>query len=153
MYLQHCSTAAVLVLVGAYLELIMRAAEQSSVVINDGVFRCRMIRGAQDRATDTTTGAPSVHTSVACVHRSFRNLSLLIGQLKLDNTFLLMFCLIHRRIASACPPVLAAHRNTTPAFLDHHSSWLHGSLHAPLPSPNVRVWVLTAGAGYCSLLL
>ena len=68
------------------------------------------------------------------VHRSFRNLSLLIGQLKLDNTFLLMFCLIHRRIASACPPVLAAHRNTTPAFLDHHSSWLHGSLHWPARS-------------------
>ena len=69
--LQHC-TAAVLVLVGAYLELIMRpaeqsTAEQSSVVIDDGVFRCRMIRGAQDRATDTTTGAPPVHTSVACI--------------------------------------------------------------------------------------
>ena len=45
-----------------------------------------------------------------------------------------MFCLIHRRIASACPPVLAAHRNTTPAFLDHHSSWLHGSLHWPARS-------------------
>ena len=98
------------------------------------------------------------HRRSSCAHLSGVHLwvqNLLIGQLNLDNTFLLMFCLIHRRIASACPPVLAAHRNTTPAFLDHHSSWIHHGytaayrLHCQVPMSVSGCWLLVPATVHC----